>query len=450
MRLRGASASCYIFRRRPSITLMRSVFALGLSLALTGALLVMNFVLFRARVGEAPAALERSAVVTTQRTLRVPAPAPPTVPTPTAPTFHWSALESPDYVVYAANLRAVGCPERTLRDILLPDIQKLYDEREAGLVADPEDTFWETADASQARQRQRTAKLRALELEKRALIQQLLGAELSYEALKELRSDSLSAGIIEVLLGFTDLAKSDQMLTIHLLHGADGVAQLAATEGILLDEDFPPLHALRDRFESELARALAPNEMEELRLRLTTLDEMDHLSRRNGVNITGGERREISRLRADTVDMFAKVLDLEDELYPEELRKQGDAAFAELLRRFLGTDRHADSQRAKDSLFLELLQSTEKQGVAKGALLQAYESRRTAEKQAEEIRADQQLTQAERGQLLGVLRSQTTQALARSLGPVGFGAYLKEHGQQLTNSLSLPPARTRDETILVR
>lgn len=448
MRLRGAAASCYIFGRRPSITLMRSVLALGLSLALTGALLVMNFVLFRARVGEAPAALDRNTSVTTQRVLRVPAPAPPAVQPHSAPTFHWSALESPDYVVYAAKLRAIGCPERTLRDILLPDIEKLYDAREAGLAADTEDTFWETADASEARQRQRTAKLRALELEKRALIQQLLGAELSYEALKELRAPGFSAAIVEMLLGFTDLAKSDQMLTLHLLRGKDGEAQLAAAEGILLDEDFPPLHALRDRFEGELAGALAPSEMEELRLRLTTLNDMDHLNRRNGVNITGGERREISRLRADTEDMFAKVLDLEDELYPEELRKKGDAAFAELLRRFLGTDRHADSERAQDHLFRELLQSTEKQGVAKAALLQAYESRRTAEKQAEEIRADTQLTQAERGQLLGMLRSQTTQVLARSLGPVGFGAYLTEHGQQLTNSLSMPPTRPRDGTLV--
>jgi len=49
-----------------------------------------------------------------------------------------------------------------------------------------------------------------------------------------------------------------------------------------------------------------------------------------------------------------------------------------------------------------------------------------------------------------VLRSQTTQVLARSLGPVGFGAYLKAHGEQLTNSLSLPPARPRDGTVIVR
>ena len=43
------------------------------------------------------------------------------------------------------------------------------------------------------------------------------------------------------------------------------------------------------------------------------------------------------------------------------------------------------------------------------------------------------------------LAAQTTQALARSLGPVGFDAYLKEHGKQLTNSLSMPVTRQRLE-----
>ena len=431
---------------------MRSVLVLGLSLALTGALLVMNFVLFRAHVGEAPAALDRSAIVTTQRVLRVPAPAPPVVPTASVPTFHWSALESPDYVVYTAKLRTIGCPERTLRDILLPDIEKLYDAREAGLAADPEDTFWETADASEARQRQRTAKLRALELEKRALIQQLLGAELSFKALKELRWDGDASDSYELILGFTDTAKTDQLLMVFQLRNADAEAHLAVTEGILLDEDITQLHALRDRLENDLARLLAPHEMEELRLRVVTQAGMDHLSRRSGVNVSGAELREIARLRADTLDVFAKMMmmNIDDELYSEELRAKGDAAFQELLRRYVGPERFADVERGKDGLFRELFRSTEELGVAKAALVQAYEARRAAESQSQQIRADQKLSAEERLLLLAALRAQTTQALARSLGPVGFGAYLKVHGQQLTNSLSMPPGRAAAGTTIVR
>ena len=434
-------------------TRMRSVLALVLSLALSGALLAMNYALFRARSGTTSSGAERKVTVTTKRVVRNAPPATPPVPTTNAAPFHWRALESEDYTVYAANLRAVGCPERTLRDILLPDIEKLYDERAKKLEESPEDTFWETADQRDARQRQRAAKLRALELEKRALIQRLLGAEMSYEALKVLRSAGMDSAILEeLLLGFIDNAKSDQLMTVFQLRQADAMAYLATTEGILLDDDLTQLHALRDRLEGELARVLAPSALEELRLRLSTAtaEGMDHLARRNGVNLTGGELREISRLRADTHDVFAKMLNLDDELYPEALRQQGDAAFQELLRRFLGPERFADVERGKDQLFRELFQSTEKQGVAKTALVQAYEARRAAETQAQQIRADQQLSAEERLLLLAALRAQTTQVLARSLGPVGFNAYLKQHGQQLTNSLSMPLGRPAAGTVIVR
>ncbi len=424
---------------------MRSVLALVLSLALSGALLAMNYALFRARSGTTSSGAERKVTVTTKRVVRNAPPATPPVPTTNAAPFHWRALESEDYTVYAANLRAVGCPERTLRDILLPDIEKLYDERAKKLEESPEDTFWETADQRDARQRQRAAKLRALELEKRALIQRLLGAEMSYDVLKELRSDGFATVILDLLLGFTDTAKTDQLLMVFQLRKADAEAHLAVTEGILLDEDITQLHALRDRLENDLARVLAPHEMEELRLRVVVLEGQNHLSRRNGVNVSGAELREIARLRADTRDVFAKMMNIDDELYSEELRAKGDAAFQELLRRYVGPERFADVERGKDGLFRELFQSTEKLGVAKAALVQAYEARRAAESQAQQIRADQKLSAEERLLLLAALRAQTTQALARSLGPVGFDAYLKEHGKQLTNSLSMPVTRQRLE-----
>lgn len=424
---------------------------MGLSLALTGALLVMNVVVFRARRGGVVAGSESRVGVPVKRVLRVPTSAAPAPRTTNASPFHWSALESPDYATYAANLRAIGCPEPTLRDILLPDLEQAYEARKAALEAEAEDTFWETADVRDARGRVRAAKERALDLEKRALIQRLLGAELSYEALKELRSDGTVAGVVEALLGFTDLAKSDQMFTIHTLRVEDTKAYLAATDGILLDEDFPALHALRDRFEGELARALTASEMEELRLRLASLNDLSDLFRGPGGGmITAGELREIGRLRAETRDMFAEVLDLGDTLYPEELRERGDAAFKESLRRYLGAERYADVERGMDQLFRELAQSTDKQGVAKAALLQAYEARRTAATQAQEIRADTQLSGEERELLLAALRARTTQTLTRSLGPVGVEAYLKQHGKNFTNSLSLPVSRPANGTVITQ
>lgn len=48
------------------------------------------------------------------------------VPSVPATSFHWDQLYSKDYHVYVKNLRAVGCPEPTLRAIVTTDVDSVY------------------------------------------------------------------------------------------------------------------------------------------------------------------------------------------------------------------------------------------------------------------------------------------------------------------------------------
>src|SRR5215831_1795406 len=45
--------------------------------------------------------------------------------------FSWSQVESDDYPTYIANLREIGCPEQTIRDIIIADVNVLYARRMA-------------------------------------------------------------------------------------------------------------------------------------------------------------------------------------------------------------------------------------------------------------------------------------------------------------------------------
>src|SRR5678815_1954150 len=59
----------------------------------------------------------------------------------------WRALESTNYFTYAQNLRNFGCPEETVRDILITDIAKVYNERRTLLRSKaPPPAFWQTSD----------------------------------------------------------------------------------------------------------------------------------------------------------------------------------------------------------------------------------------------------------------------------------------------------------------
>ena len=40
--------------------------------------------------------------------------------------FSWREVESADYATYIANLRDIGCPEQTIRDIIIADVNQLY------------------------------------------------------------------------------------------------------------------------------------------------------------------------------------------------------------------------------------------------------------------------------------------------------------------------------------
>ena len=46
-----------------------------------------------------------------------------------AKPFDWRTVESDDYRQYVANLRAIGCPEKTIRDIIMADVTELFRER---------------------------------------------------------------------------------------------------------------------------------------------------------------------------------------------------------------------------------------------------------------------------------------------------------------------------------
>ena len=46
-----------------------------------------------------------------------------------ASAFHWGQLESSDYREYIANLRAIGCPEATVRDIIFADVRSYFFQR---------------------------------------------------------------------------------------------------------------------------------------------------------------------------------------------------------------------------------------------------------------------------------------------------------------------------------
>src|SRR6185369_2585347 len=131
------------------LEVMNRRFLLNLSLALNLLLAVVVVTLAKSRGARSAAGAAPSL---TNRVVRVrPATNPPASAVVEVPaTFHWSEVESTDYRVYMKNLRAIGCPEATIRDLIIADVDDLFTGRVRRVVESVTGNFWELMANSKA------------------------------------------------------------------------------------------------------------------------------------------------------------------------------------------------------------------------------------------------------------------------------------------------------------
>lgn len=189
----------------------------------------------------------------------------PTAPAANAarpnPAFHWSRVESDDYRQYIANLRAVGCPEATIRDIVSADLGAVYTTRARAIWTPRSREYWQKDEGSgpdpgQVRQ------LVALAKEEAAVSRELLGGTIGPQQ----RIDAL----------LLQLHGSErQLLFLPEDRRAAALAVLSEAEVDLREEDLQSQGRYSGEKEREmfaeklkcLAKVLSPAEVEEFRLR---------------------------------------------------------------------------------------------------------------------------------------------------------------------------------------
>lgn len=105
-------------------------------------------------------------------------PAEQTPPRAEPAPFHWHQLDAPDYHDYVKNLRAVGCPEVSVRAIVAADVQAIYDERARALeqqISALENGSWSTQFSASQTNAALKAELLDLPRQETELIADLLG-----------------------------------------------------------------------------------------------------------------------------------------------------------------------------------------------------------------------------------------------------------------------------------
>jgi hypothetical protein len=134
--------------------------------------------------------------------------------------FRWSRIESADYRQYINNLKAIGCPQQTIRDIITADVHSLYVARGEQLGRQP------------MAAKIRSEKFQALREEENSVLAALLGfqsdAQNTSESFQSARATQANAqnNNVSVPLAFrpTDLSalnlNEDQLESIQYLRSA--------------------------------------------------------------------------------------------------------------------------------------------------------------------------------------------------------------------------------------
>lgn len=347
----------------------------------------------------------------------------------------WRMVESEDYRKYIANLRAIGCPEETIRDIIIADVNKLFEERKKALRK-PEDKFkyWETGmqaftklvSEDVIKQRQ------ALAQEKRALLKDLLGVDVPE------KPEEMAAAMnpFEAMLDF--LPPEKQSKVMELMQQFQAKAMKSMSGGSPDAEDMKNMQKAQKEMEAELAKIMTPQEFEDYQLRLSQTSMMMRMQL-DGFNPSEQEFKDIFKMRKQFDDDYG--------LYnmgglSKEDREKRDAAQKELdnnVKQLLGEDRYADYKREQDYAYKGMAKAAQRAGLSKDAAVKAYDMKKIAEDQASKVRNDKSLTSEQRQTALQGIRQETERSIQQVFGDQAFQSYKNGNNAYWLKGLSPDP-----------
>lgn len=336
---------------------------------------------------------------TTKHFVRRATDAPVAIP---APEWSWSSVESEDYRKYVANLRSIGCPEQTIRDIILADLNKLYAAKEAPFK-DPTPTaiapwdFTATASATTSSSRtgntpsrkeayERRKKLREVELEKAAVVKELLGYTLPLPPLRGWTTRNYDR--YETALNALPPEKRER--TRELLEqywaASDTITDSFGTKRP--PEYFEQLQRANEQRRESMLGVLSPDELDDFEMRASTTAQ--RLSTQlAGLNISEEEFKAIYKARAVVEDPLGANIPLGQIAVtdPSVIVQKTTEAEA-LLKNTLGEERYAKYEKSQDPNWQTLDKLKSRFELPEESIEKAYELQKqftsVAQKQFEE------------------------------------------------------------------
>jgi LysM repeat protein len=328
----------------------------------------------------------------------------------------WSHVESPDYAIYVQNLRGIGCPEQTIRDIIIADVNALYAKRRAIEIISPEQEWWRSEPSPEV-VKLASEKLLDLDNERRALLVRLLGPGWEGGDLTSLPRPSrpgvaLDGPMLGTLPNETKQAVAD--ISARASQHLQDYLNSMKTAG--KNPDPAEMARMRQQTRNELAGVLSPPQLEEYLLRYsqTANDLRAELGKLKYFNATPDEFRSIFRA-TDSFDQQIALLgngnDPITDAQRNTLMQQRDTA----IKQALGADRYRQFAEMHDPLYQQALATATQNGDPSAADA-IYAANVLAQSEQNNIQSDTNLTDSQKAIALKQLELDKLKASAEMSG----------------------------------
>jgi LysM repeat protein len=324
--------------------------------------------------------------------------------------FTWQSIESPEYDYYVMNLRSIGCPESTVRDIIVADVNQLFERKRREMNASTNDVKWWLSDPDPADLRAALAQEQALDEERRRLLTRLLGANWDQEPEKEAAPVALAGPVLGALRPdlkdwVQDVVKRSRLQVRNYLTQCEETGE---------SPDPVELARIREQTRQELSEQLQPEELEEFLLRHSN-NAIQLRTELRGFNATPEEFRALFAA-TDPIDRELQLLgeDTGAEALAKRARleQQREAA----IRETLTPERFEEFRLLHDTDYLAAVVEARKAGAPAEAGRGLYDINQAAALERERISADPSLSDEEKDEELSEIEKQHKVARAALLG----------------------------------
>lgn len=351
-----------------------------------------------------------------------------------APQFHWREVESADYKDYIAKLRNIYCPEETIRDIIIADINKLYAPREVALrlPGDEEDSVSNDR-ARRVAPFERRKQLRAIQVEKNGLLKELLGIELPLDPLRARGSRNYE--LFEAAFKALPPEKRELVREIQETYWQtsdnlkDKYANKRTADYI---EEYKRANLER---KAKLANVLTPDEMDEYEMRTTNVAQ-NMRSSLEGFNPTEDEFKTIFRIRKDIEEPYGGLLgagaslDAQGNVIAQGQRSSADRRqqINDEIKKALGPERAGEYEISQDYNYRSLKNLGDRFGLAPQVVMQSYDLQKNYRDQQRQLRSNPALTPEQRTAALQELSASHQTQFTQLVGERAAKAFQNNRG----------------------